>query len=376
MHRWYSIFPENPWISIYTWIAFCFLPFFFIFKSSSSIEITIGISLLVLFFLSYRFSFKSQSGFLYMWLGFEMFINVAMSLLFGFVYFALFTAFFIGNIRHTTGFFIMYGLHIATTSGAIVTGLFLAPELFLPQIHFLLLSLIGTVLLPFHLYNRNKQEQLEGQLEVAKERISELIVFEERQRIARDLHDTLGHKLSLIGLKSDLAVKLMTQQPEQSKKELADIRSTSSIALKEVRELVTDMRSKKLPEEIVRVEQILKAAEMELTIHGDPNFNPIAPVAENVLCMCMKEAVTNIVKHSYGNSSDIFFEQTSDAFIITIKDDGIGIPKNRTGMPGSGIDGIRERLDFVNGDLQIDTSEGTTITITVPIIIKQINRGD
>lgn len=270
----------------------------------------------------------------------------------------------------------MYGLHIATTSGAIVTGLFLAPELFLPQIHFLLLSLIGTVLLPFHLYNRNKQEQLEGQLEVAKERISELIVFEERQRIARDLHDTLGHKLSLIGLKSDLAVKLMTQQPEQSKKELADIRSTSSIALKEVRELVTDMRSKKLPEEIVRVEQILKAAEMELTIHGDPNFNPIAPVAENVLCMCMKEAVTNIVKHSYGNSSDIFFEQTSDAFIITIKDDGIGIPKNRTGMPGSGIDGIRERLDFVNGDLQIDTSEGTTITITVPIIIKQINRGD
>lgn len=376
MHRWYSIFPENPLISIYTWIAFCFLPFFFIFKSSSAVEILIGISLLLLFFLSYRFSFKSQSGLVYMWLSFEMFINIMMSLLFGFVYFALFTAFFIGNIKNTTGFFIMYGLHIATTLGAIITGLFLEPDLFLTQIHFILLSLIGTVLLPFHLYNRNKQENLEGQLEVAKERISELIIFEERQRIARDLHDTLGHKLSLIGLKSDLAGKLLTQQPEKAKKELADIRSTAGIALKEVRELVSDMRTKKLAQEIIRVEQILNAAEMDLTIHGNPNFNPISPLAENVLCMCMKESVTNIVKHSYGNTSDIYFQQTSDSFIITIKDDGIGIPQNRAGLPGSGIDGIRERLEFVNGDLQIDTNEGTTMTITVPIIIKQINRGD
>src|SRR5699024_3789276 len=136
MHRWYSIFPENPLISIYTWIAFCFLPFFFIFKSSSVFVISICISLLLLFFLSYRFSFNSQSGLVYMWPSFEMFINIMMSLLFGSVYFALFTAFFIGNIKNTTGFFIMYGLHIATTLGAIITGLFLEPELFLTQIHF------------------------------------------------------------------------------------------------------------------------------------------------------------------------------------------------------------------------------------------------
>src|SRR5699024_11406435 len=87
----------------------------------------------------------------------------------------------LGNIKITTDFFIMYGLLIATTLVAIITGLFLVPELFLTQIHFILLSLIGTVLLPFYLYNRNKQENLEGQLEVAKEGICEVNKFEELQ---------------------------------------------------------------------------------------------------------------------------------------------------------------------------------------------------
>lgn len=376
MHRWYSIFPKNPWLSIYTWIAFCLLPFFFIVRSSSPAGIIIGIVLLLFFFLSYRFSFKSKSGLVYMWLSFEMMINIAMTLLFGFVYFALFTAFFIGNIRSTTGFFIMYGLHIATTLGAVLAGFFLELDLLLPQIHFILLCLIGTVLLPFHLYNRNKQENLEGQLEDAKERISELIVFEERQRIARDLHDTLGQKLSLIGLKSDLASKLMTQHPERAAKEITDIRNTAGTALKEVRELVSDMRFKKLDQEITRARQIIKAAEMQLKIHGEPDFGSIPPLTENVLCMCMKEAVTNVVKHSYASQCDIYFKSSSDAYMITVQDDGIGIPQKGDGLPGSGIDGIRERLEFVNGVLKINTNQGTAITITVPAVIKQITRGE
>src|SRR5699024_8490557 len=139
MHKWYSIFPKNSWLSVYTWISLCFLSFYFIFRASSSWEIIIVVCLLVLFFLSYIFSFLSISGLVYMWLSFEMVINIIMTLLFGFVYFALFTAFFIGNIRSTTGFFIMYGLHILTTIGAVVAGFFIEIDLFLSQFPFLLL---------------------------------------------------------------------------------------------------------------------------------------------------------------------------------------------------------------------------------------------
>lgn len=371
LHRWYSIFPKYPWLSIYTWVILCLLPFFFIFKSSSPTEIAIGIILLLLFFICYRFSFKSKSGLVYMWLSFEMVINAVMTLLFGFVYFALFTAFFIGNIRSTTGFFIMYGLHIATTIGVIIFGFFINLDLFLPQLHFIIISLIGTVLLPFNLYYKNRRKNLEGQLEVANERISELIIYKERQRIARDLHDTLGHKLSLIGLKSDLAGKLVAFDQEGAERELTDIRQTASAALKEVRELVSDMRSTNVEKELHRVQQILKAANIDLVVHGNPGFANESPLIENVLGMCMKEAVTNVVKHSYANTCEITFANKNDSFEIVVKDDGIGIPGNGEHLPGSGLDGMKERLEFVDGDLRVRKQNGTLLTIRVPAIIKQ-----
>jgi len=370
MQSWFSIFPKNPWLSIYAWVAFCLLPFFFIFRSSTYIGVITGISLLLLFFLSYRFSFKAKSGRVYFWISIEMIINVVMTLMFGFVYFSLFTAFFIGNIRHTAGFFIMYGIHIATTIGAIIYGAVLNIHLFSSQLPFVLISVIGTIILPFNLFNWNKRENLQGQLEVAKERISELIIFEERQRIARDLHDTLGQKLSLIGLKSDLAGKLISRDPDAAERELHDIRQTASTALKEVRELVSDMRSMKLEDELIRIRQILKAAEMTLTVEGNPKFTNIPPLTENVLSMCLKEAVTNVVKHSYGSACYISFEQLPDYFVVCIRDNGIGIPRAESSLPGSGLDGIRERLEFVNGSLSIKSNEGTALTIRVPIIIK------
>src|SRR5699024_2478413 len=146
---------------------------------------------------------------------------------------------------------------------------------------------------------------------------------------------TLGQKLSLIGLKSDLVIKLMTKDADRAEKELTDIRTTASTALKEVRELVSNMRFKKLTDEMIRVKQLLKAAEMTLTVDGETNCEPISPLIENILSMCLKEAVTHVVKHSGWSSCHITFEQSSDAFTITIKDNRKGILENEKDLCGS-----------------------------------------
>ncbi|MFD0942466.1 sensor histidine kinase [Savagea faecisuis] len=354
-------------MSIYIWIIFCILPFFFIFRASTRLEIGIGIALVLSFFLFHFFATHAKPGLVYMWISFEMVVHLLLTLLYGYVYLAIFIAFFIGNIRHPVGFYIMYGLHLGFTIIAVVAGFFIDLELFLPQIPYIIITIIGAILLPFNLYNRNKQENLEGQLEDAKETISALHIIAERERIARDLHDTLGQKLSLIGLKSDLAYRLVTKDAQKAQMEIKDIRETARIALKEVRELVAGMRAITLNEELPRIRQILTAAEMECVIEGDTVIKKLPAIVENVLSMCLKEAVNNVVKHSKATKCTITFIQEPNELVAIVEDDGIGLPSsiNR----GTGLKGMRERLNFINGTLHIAAEEGTQLTITVPNVI-------
>ncbi|HWL25171.1 MAG TPA: sensor histidine kinase [Ureibacillus sp.] len=375
MQSWYTIFPKNPWISIYVWIIFCILPFYFLIRSYSYIQIIIGLSLILVYFISHWFSFNSKNGLVYMWISFEMVLNVIMTLMFGYVYLSLFTAFFIGNIRRAVGFYIMYGLHIGFTVLSIVFGYFINLHLFLTQTPFLIITVLGVVLLPFTLYSRNKRENLEGELEVAKERIAELIIYEERQRIARDLHDTLGQKLSLIVLKSDLANRLVTKSPEDAVIELKDIRHTASIALKEVRELVSNMRTIKLKEELARVEQLLTAANIKYDIVGETHNLKMPVLVENVLSMCIKEGITNVVKHSNAKKCKITIGQDDNEIFIKIHDDGKGIDQSGN-FYGNGLKGMEERLDFINGSVTFESGKGTTLNISVPLAITHQERSE
>ncbi|MEC2072264.1 sensor histidine kinase [Alkalihalophilus marmarensis] len=376
MQNWYNIFPKNTGLSVYVWIIFCLLPFYFIFRSSSLWEIIFGILMIVLFFVSYRLSFITKGGLVYLWVSVEMAISIGMTLFYGYVYFAIFLAFFIGNIQSKGGFITLYVVHLVTTIIAVILSFFTQQELFLAQFPFIIISVIGVILLPFNTYNRNKREKLEGQLEDANKRISQLIVMEERQRIARDLHDTLGQKLSLIGLKSDLARKLIDINPESAKVEISDINQTARTALKEVREMVSDMRGTKLEDEIVHLEQILKAAEMEFIFEGSTKLSNTPLLVENVVTMCLKEAVTNVIKHSEATSCKVVIKELTEELQITVQDNGIGINDKEESNDGTGLLGIRERLEFVNGSLEITAVDGTTLDIRVPNVIKQSIRGD
>ena len=368
MQSWYSIIPKSPWLSIYIWIIFCIMPFFFIMRSFSPFYIGIGIAMIILYLLCHKFSFQSKPGLVYMWISFQMVLNIAMTLMFGYIYLSLFTAFFIGNIRQTVGFYIMYGLHIGFTVLSIAAGYFIYLDLFLTQTPFIIIAVLGVVLLPFTLYTRNKQENLESELETAKDRISELIIHEERQRIARDLHDTLGQKLSMIGLKSDLAARLVEKNPQQAILEIKDIRQTASVALKEVRELVADMRAVRIEEELFRVEQILRAAEIEFKLVGNPKAIHMPVLSENVVSMCLKEAITNIVKHSKASTCIVTLEQNENELMLSVKDNGIGFEET-VSLVGSGLKGMQERVEFLNGTVEVKSEHGTEIIIHVPVAI-------
>lgn len=371
MQSWYQIFPKNPYVSIYIWIIFCILPLFYIFKSYSPSESFLGLLLVVGFFLTYRQSFISKGWRMYVWIAFQIAISITLIILFGYLYFSLFLAFFIGNIRNKAGFITMYVVHLVTTMASVSIGFFTQYDLLVSQFPFILIGVIGVILLPFNSYNRNKQEKLEGQLEDANKRISELLVMQERQRIARDLHDTLGQKLSLIGLKSDLASKVIDKDPKRAKNELYDINHTARIALKEVRELVSNMRSGKLVDELIRVQQILKAAEIDFRVKGNSVLKDTPLLVENVLGMCLKEAVTNVVKHSQATFCHVLIKQSQTELFLQVQDNGIGFEGDAQFSDGNGLIGMKERLEFVNGSIEISGIDGTTLNIRIPHVILQ-----
>lgn len=372
--KWYQIFPKYPWLSIYAWIVFCIFPFFFIFKSSGPLEIVVGLSLTLLFFVAYRLSFTSRGWLLFVSVVVEIAISVTMTFLFGYIYFAIFLSFFIGNLQQKVTFFVIYSIHLVATISAVTIGFFTQTELFLSHLPFLIICLIGVILLPFNTYNRNKRELLEGQLENAQKRISQFMIIEERERIARDLHDTLGQKLSLIGLKSDLASRLIEKNPEAAKNEINDINHTARSVLKEVRELVANMRGIKLEDELFRVKQILVAAGITCKVSGTLELRNTPLLVENVLSMCLKEAVTNVVKHSGATSCSISIKQSANETLLKVQDNGTGLDAKRDWSKGHGLRGIKERLDFVNGNLDFQSKNGTTLYIRVPIVIQQMSQ--
>ncbi|EIJ78084.1 two-component sensor histidine kinase DesK [Bacillus methanolicus PB1] len=305
-----------------------------------------------------------------MWTSILIGISTTMTILFQFIYFAFYIAYYNGHIKNRIAFFTVYIIHLVATTISINFNVVLQEKLFLKQLPFIIIICISIILLPFNIYNRKKQGQLEEQLEDANKRIAELVKQEERQRIARDLHDTLGQKLSLIGLKSDLARKLIYKDAEQARNELKDVQQTARSALNEVRKMVSQMRGVRLKEEILRVKQILKAAQIDLVTEEFTLIN-VSPFLENILSMCLKEAVTNVVKHSKASTCQIIIEQSWNEICITVHDDGIGIVEDQDLVKGNGLLGMKERLDFVNGSLEIISNEGTTLIIKVPNVVKQ-----
>ncbi|WP_113703382.1 sensor histidine kinase [Nonomuraea lactucae] len=176
----------------------------------------------------------------------------------------------------------------------------------------------------------------------SKEARARLAVAEERLRFARDLHDLLGHSLSVITLKSELAAKLATKEPARAAREMADVRRLVGESLTEVRDAVTGYQALDLDEELDGVRAALEAAGARCTI--DARADDLSPAARALLAWAVREGGTNVLKHSAATRCVI----TIDGGVLEMRNDGVRPP---AAEPGSGLRGLAERMATAGGSL-------------------------
>jgi two-component system sensor histidine kinase DesK len=217
-------------------------------------------------------------------------------------------------------------------------------------------SLIGGVNLHYAGVSRAN-----ARLRMAQEEVEHLATVAERERIARDLHDLLGHTLSVIILKSELAAKLAERDPRRAGEEIREVERVSREALAEVRAAVRGYRTRGLPDELLRARRTLEDA--GLTVECDAGSVALDAAREGVLALALREAVTNVIRHSGARSCRMRLREDAGRALLEVHDDGRG----GLAPEGIGLTGMRERIQALGGTLERDGSAGTRLVIRLPL---------
>jgi two-component system sensor histidine kinase DesK len=198
-------------------------------------------------------------------------------------------------------------------------------------------------------------------LRAARKDAERLAAVAERERIARDLHDILGHTLSVIVIKSELAAKLADRDPQRAAAEIRDVEQISRQALKEVREAIHGYRGERMEQEIETGRKALAAAGVTLQAELAPLG--VEPAAEQALALAVREALTNVLRHARARHCDVRVERTDAAVRVVVQDDGIGGREHE----GAGLLGMRTRLAALGGEVRRDGTRGTRIELLIPV---------
>ena len=191
---------------------------------------------------------------------------------------------------------------------------------------------------------------------ILEQRTHELEINEERNRMARDMHDILGHSLTVIALKSELATRLVDVAPDQARAELDEVQSLARSALADVRATVNSYRELSLAGELARATGVLTSAgiraDLPLTVEA------VDPELRELFAWVVREGVTNVVRHARASHCKV--ELTSDSIEVT--DDGIGLDSAGAG-DGHGLEGLRQRCQDNGADLTIEAPSGGSGTV-------------
>ncbi|EPD58736.1 sensor histidine kinase [Streptomyces sp. HGB0020] len=211
------------------------------------------------------------------------------------------------------------------------------------------------------------------ELHEAREKLALQAVEKERLRFSRDLHDLLGHTMSVIVVKSEAARRLATRDLDAAIAQVTDIEAVGRQALTEIREAVTGYREGSLATELDRARSVLTAASVEPVVAR--SGTPLAPQTEALLGWVVREAVTNVVRHSGATRCAITVDSTSERARLTVTDNGTGdtgtgepSAASPPGIGGTGLKGLTERLAAAGGSLTAGPSPrgGFTVSAELP----------
>jgi two-component system sensor histidine kinase DesK len=235
-------------------------------------------------------------------------------------------------------------------------------------------NLLPVTLLGVMMIGLRRHFQLTAELRRARGEVAQLAANEERLRLARDMHDLTGQSLSMITLKAELAARLLSRLPASAERdrvqdEIEQVAGVSRQTLKDIREAISGYRRPTLAVEVITARAAL--ASVGITARDEPELTLLSgtfdPDAEAALAWCLREAVTNVVRHSGAANCRISLIRTGTSLMLTVRDDGFGHLRQRE-APGSGLRGMSERLSAVGGSLQLrpDADPGFCLTATVP----------
>ena len=222
---------------------------------------------------------------------------------------------------------------------------------------------IGGAVLTGAILGRREMQRNE-RLRLTQAEVDRLARLAERERIARDLHDLLGHTLSVIALKSELARKLAERDGSAAAAHIGEVETVARDALREVREAVSGMRAAELANELVNARLAVVGAGLSFDARLDP-LPALDAVQENALAMGLREAVTNVLRHAQARRVDVDVSRQGRAVQLEVQDDGRG----GAGAAGNGLAGMRERIEALGGQLQLDSppGAGTRLRLLLPL---------
>ncbi|MGY1465003.1 sensor histidine kinase [Bacillus toyonensis] len=361
-----EIFPKHMGFFPYMWLVYLLFPIYNL-TQVSGWKLVMGIGMLIVFIITYRQLYFVQKTFV-LWAFIQMILTFLFAIFYNpfMIFFGFFTASAMGFAPSKKVFRVLLCLLVVMLGAFVFVNMNqLTPANLVNIVPMFILMLLT----PFGMRNFNQKKMLKNQLNEANEQIKDLVKREERQRIARDLHDTLGHTLSLITLKSQLVEKLIVKNPERASVEAKEITQTSRTALKQLRELISDMRMITVEEELEQIKAILQAATIELEIEQEASASSLSPIEQNILGMCLREAVTNVVKHSKATQCTVSVLESQGELILKVEDNGIGLEDQNN--DGNGIRGMKERIALIDGFVELNTIHpGTLLTVKVPVVIR------